>query len=281
MQYNASMKLPKSLTTVTSLSKALAIILFITLPFLGFYLGLTYQQSSSVPNGPIACTQEAKMCPDGTSVGRVGPNCEFAPCPVLKASPTQSAGENCCSIDKLGQGYLCIKTCGPPVERVGDQTIRQKCFSPDELKNLSTEEVQQRRILKCPICLSSNTLISTPIGERRVTEIKIGQLVWTVDKRGHKIASAVIMTGRTLVPSTHRMVHLVLADGRELWVSPGHPTTDHRTVDQLWQGEEYSGSRIITTELVPYWDDKTYDILPAGETGYYYANGILIGSTLK
>lgn len=27
------------------------------------------------------CTQEAKLCPDGTAVGRTGPNCEFAPCP--------------------------------------------------------------------------------------------------------------------------------------------------------------------------------------------------------
>ena len=27
-----------------------------------------------------ACTQEAKVCPDGTSVGRTGPNCEFAAC---------------------------------------------------------------------------------------------------------------------------------------------------------------------------------------------------------
>lgn len=27
------------------------------------------------------CTLEAKICPDGTSVGRSGPNCEFSPCP--------------------------------------------------------------------------------------------------------------------------------------------------------------------------------------------------------
>ncbi|HCR35909.1 hypothetical protein A2130_00085 [Candidatus Woesebacteria bacterium GWC2_33_12] len=30
---------------------------------------------------PVSCTKEAKLCPDGTSVGRTGPNCEFAPCP--------------------------------------------------------------------------------------------------------------------------------------------------------------------------------------------------------
>lgn len=30
----------------------------------------------------IECTQEAKICPDGTSVGRTGPHCTFTPCPV-------------------------------------------------------------------------------------------------------------------------------------------------------------------------------------------------------
>ncbi|HYD35161.1 MAG TPA: hypothetical protein VD999_03795 [Vitreimonas sp.] len=39
------MKLPKSLTTVTPLSKALALILFFLLPILGFYLGMKYQQA--------------------------------------------------------------------------------------------------------------------------------------------------------------------------------------------------------------------------------------------
>jgi len=34
------------------------------------------------PIKPAICTQEAKVCPDGSSVGRIGPNCEFAPCPT-------------------------------------------------------------------------------------------------------------------------------------------------------------------------------------------------------
>jgi uncharacterized repeat protein (TIGR01451 family) len=36
---------------------------------------------SSRPKAQTTCTQEAKICPDGSSVGRTGPNCEFAPCP--------------------------------------------------------------------------------------------------------------------------------------------------------------------------------------------------------
>ena len=33
---------------------------------------------------PVACTQEAKVCPDGSAVGRTGPDCEFAPCPAVE-----------------------------------------------------------------------------------------------------------------------------------------------------------------------------------------------------
>jgi len=38
---------------------------------------------TSVPgsDGGVACTMEAKQCPDGSYVGRSGPNCEFTACP--------------------------------------------------------------------------------------------------------------------------------------------------------------------------------------------------------
>jgi murein DD-endopeptidase MepM/ murein hydrolase activator NlpD len=42
-------------------------------------------------NQPTACTMEAKLCPNGTSVGRRGPNCEFAPCPVQPQAQTETA----------------------------------------------------------------------------------------------------------------------------------------------------------------------------------------------
>ena len=42
---------------------------------------LTLAGCSNQQKGPIACTEEAKLCPDGSAVGRTGPNCEFAPCP--------------------------------------------------------------------------------------------------------------------------------------------------------------------------------------------------------
>lgn len=33
------------------------------------------------PEPPTACTMEARQCPDGSYVGRTGPQCAFAPCP--------------------------------------------------------------------------------------------------------------------------------------------------------------------------------------------------------
>lgn len=36
-----------------------------------------------IANKPVACTEEAKLCPDGTAVGRTGKNCEFAECPIM------------------------------------------------------------------------------------------------------------------------------------------------------------------------------------------------------
>lgn len=33
------------------------------------------------PKGDVFCTMDAKECPDGTFVGRSGPNCAFIACP--------------------------------------------------------------------------------------------------------------------------------------------------------------------------------------------------------
>jgi hypothetical protein len=51
-------KFPKWLTTVTPLSKALAMILFIALPFLGFYLGIQYQQKITVATPVVSEVQK-------------------------------------------------------------------------------------------------------------------------------------------------------------------------------------------------------------------------------
>lgn len=47
----------------------------------------------NLPGAGTACTQEAKLCPDGSAVGRTGPNCEFAECPS-----ESSCGDSACPI---------------------------------------------------------------------------------------------------------------------------------------------------------------------------------------
>lgn len=46
----------------------------------------TTNQSNKPPtktgDNQVFCTQEAKLCPDGSYVGRSGPKCEFTPCPA-------------------------------------------------------------------------------------------------------------------------------------------------------------------------------------------------------
>lgn len=46
-----------------------------------------------VPVTPKACTDEAKICPDGSAVGRTGPNCEFSPCPPFTGTMTQAEAQ--------------------------------------------------------------------------------------------------------------------------------------------------------------------------------------------
>jgi outer membrane protein assembly factor BamB len=134
--------------------------------------------------------------------------------------------------------------------------------------------------LPCPICLAAATLIATPSGPVRVVDIKTGTLVWTADRAGRRVVASVLEVGSTWVPAGHMMVHLVLADGRELLASPGHRTSDGRALGSLAAGDPLDGSTIKVWELVPYAGDRTYDLLPEGATGAYWANGILLSSTL-
>lgn len=59
-------------------------------------------QATSTSDGSVACTMEAKMCPDGTAVGRSGPNCEFAACPV-SASASYQTGDAVTVAVRMGE----------------------------------------------------------------------------------------------------------------------------------------------------------------------------------
>jgi hypothetical protein len=133
----------------------------------------------------------------------------------------------------------------------------------------------------CPICLDGDTWIATPAGNVAAKDLRVGMWVWTLDDSGARIAAPIVRTVRVRVPVGHRMVHLVLEDGRELVASPGHPLADGRRLGTIVAGDRLDNSRVVLTEIVGWEGSYTYDILPSSETGLYYANGILLRSTLS
>ena len=140
---------------------------------------------------------------------------------------------------------------------------------------------QEKGFLSCPICLAAGTLIDTPRGPVAVENLRAGDLVWTVNQSGQRISGTILRTSRGPVPVTHQVIHVVLSDGRELWASPGHPTANGRRLGDLKLNDLLDGARITKIERLHYAGTATYDLLPSGDTGFYWANGILMGSTLK
>lgn len=145
--------------------------------------------------------------------------------------------------------------------------------------NLSAANAQSNDLAPPP-CLSFETLISTPLGNLPVFALKPGTAVYTLDAEGNRIAMPLELVSRTSVPRGHVLCHLKLDDGREVRVSPGHPTADGRTIGGLASGNLFDGAVVVSAESVPYDAGSTYDLLPSGDTGFYWADGVLMGSTL-
>lgn len=63
------------------LSRPAAYLLIPYILWVSFAGYLTYSFWALNGGEPTYCTQEAKLCPDGSYVGRTGPQCEFSACP--------------------------------------------------------------------------------------------------------------------------------------------------------------------------------------------------------
>jgi hypothetical protein len=129
------------------------------------------------------------------------------------------------------------------------------------------------------ICLAAGDRIATPTGPVPVAQLRPGMIVWTQDGAGRRIAAHVLLVSHHPAPPRHWVVRVVLSDGRTVEASPGHPTADGRHVGELRSGDLLDGSRVRVVERVSYSGD-TWDLLPAGPTGAYWADDVLLGSTL-
>jgi hypothetical protein len=132
----------------------------------------------------------------------------------------------------------------------------------------------------CPICLARGTRIATPDGERPVQDLRPGMAIWTTDANRTRVVGRVLAVGSTPVPATHQVVHLVLSDGRTVDASPGHRLPDGRRLGDVRPGDLVDGASVVSAALEAYDGGATFDLLPSGPTGTYWANGIPLASTL-
>ncbi len=106
---------------------------------------------AKAPTDGKACTEEAKICPDGSAVGRTGPNCEFAECPTIGPATLEA---------RIGQEVSSLGVRIVPIEVVEDS----RCPIDVTCIQVGTVRIRARLI--------------SGLGET-VQEFKIGQSITT------------------------------------------------------------------------------------------------------
>jgi len=93
MDYNLNQQPPSQPPQARHISTLIGLIIIIAVAIIIFGSIFVYQyfatpKASNQSQNSVACTMEAKVCPDGSFVGRTGPNCEFSACPATADKPT-------------------------------------------------------------------------------------------------------------------------------------------------------------------------------------------------
>jgi len=102
--------------------------------------------------GPGAiCTMEAKQCPDGSYVGRQGPNCEFAACPSPSKPPVSGAG---CKVGGCS-GQICQDASAEPA--ITDCMYRPEyaCYQNAKCERQASGECGWTMTASLRVCLQS------------------------------------------------------------------------------------------------------------------------------
>ena len=94
---------------------AAGVVLLLVIGIGGFlYRNMLEHPTPAAIGTPVACTAEAKLCPDGSSVARSGPQCEFATCALPNAEDSV-----------IGISFVFPKGYTPNTGTIGvDETLR-------------------------------------------------------------------------------------------------------------------------------------------------------------
>lgn len=130
-------------------------------------------------------------------------------------------------------------------------------------------------------CLTSACKIRTIHGYREVEELTIGDSIATIDN-GDTIFLPIIQTNKIAVEQEkHIICNIEFLNGIKISVSSEHPASDYKSeIGSLKPGDILNGLVVTSIEKTINKEKFTYDILPAGSTGTYWVNGVLLGSTL-
>ena len=204
----------------------------------------------------------------GNTCGGAHPYCANGTCqtswPCTLVGAACNVGSTCCGGQCCtGTQICCTVTLGPSVTG---------CYEP-------VNGTCPTGCANCN-CAAPTTPIATPVGDRQIADLKVGDLVYSID-RGSLAVVPIKLVHRQPVTGNHRVVELKLAHGAALRISPRHPTADGRHFADLAPGDLVDGVRVIGARLVDYDQPFTYDILPDSDSGTYFAGGTLIGSTLS
>ncbi len=116
-----------------------------------------------------SCTDEAKICPDGSTVARTGPNCEFAACPDSAASSTASStiGYECNADGKICPDGTMVGRTGPACEFTAcppDEPTRVVTVALSGVANVRGESIRPLELIedsRCPVgvnCIWAGTV---------------------------------------------------------------------------------------------------------------------------
>lgn len=165
----------------------------------------------------------------------------------------------------------------PNIGQKPPPNFQRCCFGsprPGVEASLTRMEIEATTVM----CASFDTPIATPSGARAISELRVGDLVYS--EESDAIVAVPLLEVNSHPVSGHAMVQLTLADGNIVEMSASHPTADGRRFDELVTGDRLGDALIVSVSTVPYLGQATWDILPDSATGAYFAAGALVGSTL-
>jgi hypothetical protein len=157
---------------------------------------LFYAYKYVVPKPVLGCTLEAKICPDGSTVGRTGPHCEFAACPngdalfeaegTTTASSLDARGTLMFSYDEHGAARTVPlafderSECASGAASVACIALNvgyQRAFADKHVRVTGTYRGADLLVSRMESLSAATTTVAAPLPQTQAATVSIGQAV--------------------------------------------------------------------------------------------------------